>query len=352
MGNILNGKFLTSRMFISVCLLVFAIYLFSLAVQKKQGSFHSNEILRLNELVAELVDNKEEMSSLFSKVKLLPAANSSENSDLTTEKIFDYDKYLESQDWQMFSWIQNKSWLDVVQAKLPKSSFNISENREVLLNLFQSRNLKKIRGASPIDVIRFSFYSELVHLPEQRLNTILKYQGLIGLLYFYYPKESKILLKNIYLLSVDMEGQKFIEDRKAVVSKRDIQLFDIMDYLLKFEPVVLLGTMKPFSWYYSSQLSCQYSVSNEKTLMYLAIAEIDLKNTTKSYEERFEQHLDRKKSCRQDIIESRLEFLKEKLIVNEGMGLPSGKWDLGKKYKNQNHFLNKLRADMQKQLSL
>lgn len=341
MQAFLTGKFLTSRMFISVCLLIFAIYLFSLAAQKKQMEIHGDDIAKLTELIAEVSLENPVMKSLDKKIGLIPGE--SDPAQLASSRFKRLD-YLFSTDWQMFSWIKTKTWLDIQQVNLPKndilSPFQLKHIENYLVKYSSDNQI----NSSPIDVVRFGFYSDLIYNPEKRLETILRYQEKLGVLYSYFPKEAKVMAKNIFVLSQEMIAQGYLKKDDRILSQEEVRNLDILDFLLKIEPLIGLGEKKDYDWYYKSPLFCRYLKENEKVFSWLSIIDDDLGFSIEGdFESRYQGIKKQSKNCNNPMEDLDFPVWKAEALSLAKLEPPAGAWDLGKKFEIRNHFLGLLR---------
>jgi hypothetical protein len=353
MRYVLSGKFLTSRMFIALSLLTLAVYMFSLAVKKKNGDFHLEEIQKLEELLEYVVDSPEKQKKVFTKINFKPMQFQEWQKQESKQELgfLVLDKqaldFMQTENWKMLSWMKSKTWLDVVQADFPKKFKASLPTPKELIVFFGLKDIDKKAQKHFLDKLQYHLFASLIAEPEKRFDTLKKHQELLGALYYVDPKFSLQHSKDIVALGWDLKKQKLISEESELIDNEDLKFLQIYQFLLESDMLLNFTQKEKFQWIRKSDFYCHYVDSNYRQLALVSqVGDAYVFSPDDGVEESFTMLVAKKKECGQYVKELSFEQFKAEILEAFDRKPPAGKWDINTLLENQNFFLRKIRENL------
>lgn len=353
MRYVLSGKFLTSRMFIALSLLSLAVYMFSLAVKKKNGDFHLEEIQKLEELLEYVSDSPEKQKQVFEKIAFKPKQFEQwqKEAKLDLPDFLNFNEkavaFMQSENWKMLSWMETKTWLDVVQADFPdKFSSKLPTSKETI-SFFNSEGIDKKSQKHFLDKIQYHLLAGLIAKQENRKDHFVDHQKLLGALYFVDPKFGLQHAKDIVSLSWDLQKQELMPKDSGLLSNEELKFLQIYQFLLESDMLLNFTQKEEFEWLRSTAFYCHFVDSNYRQLALVSqVGDAYVFSPNEGVEESFKMLVAKKKTCGQYVKDLGFEDFKAEILEAYDRKPPAGKWDINTLLENQNFFLRKIRENL------
>ena len=364
-------RILQSKWFISISLLLIAIYLFSLVVIKKQGQIAGEELLVIKDFAHKLASKADEidvLNTIFSKANLvqknsfkLPNTNvlkTEETKEITEQKLedyfSDYRDFIDDEEWQLFLSMENKSWYDLQLAKPKKFSDSYSAS-SIIQELLQEINViveGKIKDQflGKWEFFLSYYYSQLVHIQGAQDRAELFEQSFFGVMSILKKMEDShrnyaiLFVYNANRLQDELIQSQMAAKSQLLMNDKVMQEFSGIEFLSKIAPLIPNNYFEEYKFLKSSpRWFCSHIRRHRRFLAYLQVSgdefplltEEDLAENKKLFAER-------EKNCGDQLEEGQKQNYLENFKTSLNLPEQNGVWDLGNKYKAEGIAMKKL----------
>ncbi|MEC9283336.1 MAG: hypothetical protein VX642_11525 [Bdellovibrionota bacterium] len=369
------SKILQSKWFISISLLVIAIYLFSLVVIKKQGQIAGEELLVIKNFAENLANQKEEvdkLNSIFDKASLvkknsfsLPNSNvlvAEDISAITENNLADYfanyREFIDDEEWQLFLNMESKTWYDLQMAKPVEFDKKYSPS-SVIRNLLEEIDLlvegKAKEGfLEKWELFLSYYYSQLVHLQEPLERKRLFEQSYLGLMAIFAKMEDSnrnyaiLFVYNSNRLQEELINSQMAANSQLLMNEKDRNTFNGIEFLSKIAPLIPDNLFSQYRFIKKSpRWFCSYIRRHRRLLAYLQLSgeEFPLLSEQELIENK-QQFVQREEICGDQLEEAQRQNFLENFKLSLKLPQRNGAWDLGNKYKAEGIAMKQLIVEL------